>query len=908
MMRTGEGANNFGRHGKLVGAAALMVALLCGQCPAGAQQKPVPVVTGDARVDLLLSRMTLDEKIQLLHGTGEDARTNQGEAGYLGGIERLGIPSLRFADGPPGVLTRVPSAAPTATMGLAATFSRVDARENGRLIAREARSHGIDVVLEPFINIDRDFRWSRGYNTYGEDPLLTGQIGAEFIHGVQGQGVMAQAKHYVAYDTDGSDVHIDPQTLHEIYVAPFADAVDAGVSSVMCSYNKINGVYSCGSATTLNGILREDLGFKGFVTSDWGATHSTDFIKAGLDMEMPGPLPVSWASPQFFFDTPPPAPPTEARTSGVYDAIPEGLPEEQPRSRSDWDEGPKPTTNLKAMVEAGTLDESVIDRAAGRVLVQMERFGLLDNKPRHNITPTAIEADARVIQKTSEDAAVLLKNEGGALPLKPSDLQSIALIGPGARQTIAVGMTGEKAVGLPEREIGTLQALRTDTSTIPGAHISFAVANDMDGVPIPAVNFTHGNSPGLERISKGGTSSVDSQIDFTNKVGRSLPANTSATWSGTLNVSSSGSYRLHLQALGCFSNLVVDGKRVARVGLMWIHGDITQAGQDNILPTTDGLDNDRVELNLAAGPHTISVEVTPDSSNNPTQVRLAWVTPEQQKADYAEAVATASKAKTAIVFAWSRGWPDFALPGNQNQFISDIASVNPNTIVVLNVSQPVALPWLGKVKAVLIMWWPGDEGGWATASVLLGRTNPAGRLPFTWPKRAEDMPAADPAHPERSSKGVDGTTAYSEGIYVGYRWFDHQKTDPLFAFGYGLSYTHFDYSALQVEHATDGGLDVRFKVRNAGTSTGDEVAQVYLSAPEEPPAEAQFAVRALAAFERIHLNPGETRALSVHLPPRRFEYWSVAEGRWQMAWGSRTVAVGASSRDLRLEAPVTMRE
>jgi beta-glucosidase len=192
--------------------------------------------------------------------------------------------------------------------------------------------------------------------------------------------------------------------------------------------------------------------------------------------------------------------------------------------------------------------------------------------------------------------------------------------------------------------------------------------------------------------------------------------------------------------------------------------------------------------------------------------------------------------------------------------------------------------------------------------VLLGRANPAGRLPFTWPQRVEDMPASDPAHPERSTKGVDGKTTYSEGIYVGYRWFDRQKTNPLFPFGYGLSYTHFDYSALRVEHATDGGLDVSFSVKNAGTSAGDEVAQVYLSAPDEPPAGAQFAVRALAAFERIHLNPGETRALSVHLTPRRLQYWSVAEGKWQTAWGRRTVAVGASSRDLRLEMPVTMQE
>ena len=202
--------------------AALIVSALAVRA-----QGAAPQVTGDARVDQLLSRMTLDEKIQLVHGTGEDALTGPGQAGYLEGIPRLGIPSLRLADGPPGVLTRIPAEAPTATMGLAATFSLQDARANGRVVADEARDRGIDVVLQPFINMDRDFRWGRGYNTYGEDPLLTGLMGADFIRGVQGQGIMSQAKHYVAYDTDAPFVIADLQALHEIYVAPFADAVKA---------------------------------------------------------------------------------------------------------------------------------------------------------------------------------------------------------------------------------------------------------------------------------------------------------------------------------------------------------------------------------------------------------------------------------------------------------------------------------------------------------------------------------------------------------------------------------------------------------------------------------------------------------------------------------------------------------
>jgi len=886
-------------------AVAVLAALRC-SCATLAMAQTVPSVTGNPRVDKLLSQMTLEEKIAMVHGTGEDPSTNQGQAGYRAGIPRLGIPSLRLADGPPGVLTRVPSAAPTATMGLAATFSREDAKQNGVLVGREARAHGIDVVLQPFINIDRDVMYSRGYNTYGEDPLLTGQIGAAFIRGVQGLGVMAQAKHYVAYDTDGTDVFVDQQTLHEIYVAPFADAAEADVSSIMCSYNRVNGPYSCGNPETLNEILKKEVGFKGFVTSDWGATHATDFINAGLDMEMPGPLPVSWNGPSYF-ENGTPVPPGPPDPEAAKDATRDGLPEEPAGPPWISQPEPKPATNLRKEVQEGLVTEATITMAAGRVLYQMDRFGLLDGKSKHDITPSAVPENAKIIQETSEDAAVLLKNEGKSLPLKKSDLQSLALIGPGAGQTIAVGMTGEKAVGLPEREIGTLEALKRITGGDGGVKLAYAVANDLTGTPVPPEFLSHDGKPGLERISSGGALlQVDSQINFTKSNGKALPANSTNKWRGTLTIPATGAYRLHLQVLGCFSNLLVDGKRVARVGLNWIHGDVTQAGQDDIMPTTDGLDNLRIELHLSAGPHAISVSTRPDGSNNPVQVRLNWVTPQQQKANYEAAVATAKRARTVVVFAWSRGRPEFALPGDQNKLIEDVAAVNQNTIVVLNVSQPAAMPWLKQVKAVLQMWWPGDEGGWATANILLGKKNPAGRLPFTWARRFEDMPANNPAYPERTKKGVDGKTTFSEGIYVGYRWFDQESIEPLFPFGYGLSYAKFEYSGLRVVPAGDDGVDVSFQVRNSSQVAGDEVPQVYLSAPGDRPAGVRFAVRALAGFDRITLNPAESRTISLHLPPRRFQYWSASSKRWMTATGSRTVYVGASSRDLRLEAPVTI--
>jgi beta-glucosidase len=285
-------------------------------------------------------------------------------------------------------------------------------------------------------------------------------------------------------------------------------------------------------------------------------------------------------------------------------------------------------------------------------------------------------------------------------------------------------------------------------------------------------------------------------------------------------------------------------------------------------------------------------------------VRLNWYTPEQRKADHEAAINAAKRAKVVVVFLWTRLEPVFGLPGEQNQLVEDIAAVNPNTVVVLNTSQPVALPWVDKVKAVLEMWWPGDEGGWSTANILLGKASPAGRLPVTWAKSLSDYAATDPKHPERSKKGVDGKTTYSEGVNVGYRWFDKQNIEPLFAFGHGLSYTTFEYSNLKVAKSSDGGLDVQVAIKNTGSAASDEVPQVYLGAPSQVPDGVQFPPHALVAFERIHLGAGETKNVDLHVAPRQLQYWSTANHQWAIAAGTRTVSVGGSSHDLRLHQPI----
>jgi beta-glucosidase len=867
----------------------------------------VPAEKADeARIDALLGKLTVEEKMDLIRGGVEDPAVYQGQAGYLPGVPRLHIPSLRFADGPPGLLTRVPAQAETATMGVAATFSVKDAEENGAVIGREARSLGIDVVLQPFINIDRDITFARGYNTFGEDPMLTGAMGAAEIRGAQAQGVMAQAKHYVAYDTDSFNVFVDQQTLHEVYTAPFAEAVKAGVSSVMCSYNRLNGPFACGNADTLKTILKGEMGFKGFVTSDWGAVHSVMFINEGLDMEMPGRSPADSpfaAMMHTYYET---APASQKPPAKMNDAVLAGLlgghtPEEPERAR-DMSGFPRDADSktMRDALKDGSITEATITAAARRVLYEIDRFGYLDGKQKHTVTAQDVEQNAAVIRKTAEDAAVLLKNEGGTLPLKEADLASLAMIGPSAGQVAAIGTFGERSGGLTERQVGPVEALR---KTAPTAKVSFAVDDDMTGSPVGAALLSHDGKPGLLRTDAAGKTSVDATLDFTHSNGKALPANGTYTWTGTLTVPSAGDYWMYLQVLGARGVLTIDGKDVGRTGANkgTVHGDVQHATQDNGLPTVDGLDNVRRSVQLSAGPHAITVKASGDTSNHPEQIRLSWMTPEERTRNHQAAIETAKNAHTAVVFLWTRGRPDFALPGEQDKLVEEIAAVNPNTVVVLNTSQPVAMPWLDKVKAVVEMWWPGDEGGWATANVLLGKVNPAGRLPVTWAKRLGDYAANDPAHPERSAKGVDGKTTFSEGVDIGYRWFDKQKIDPLFAFGYGLSYSSFEYSDLRVKKASDDGLDVSVRVKNTGAVAGDEVVQAYLDAPAQQPQGMQFAVRTLGAFDRVTLGAGESKDVTMHVAPRSLEYWSVGENRWVRADG-RVVRVGASSRDLRLSS------
>jgi beta-glucosidase len=872
--------------------------------PAAPSRPRVPGVTGDARADALLARMSLADKLTMLEWI-PDLTLGPGKAATLPGLPRLGIPSLRLATGMPGVATRRTAPAMTAPLGVAATFSERDAQANGTVIGRDARALGEQVVGLPLASVATGPPASGDVTTFGGDPLLTGRLAAAEVRGIQRQGTMAMAGDYAAGDAAAT-------SLHEVYLPPFQAAVRAGLAAVMCAPapGQAGGATPAGLTVPASGpggcadpgmmlqVLRGELGFGGFVSSGWGANPSTLSLNSGLDLDIPAgagaPPPAGGGAPD--------AGATGGGATATGGARPVG--------------GYFAAAAVRAAVANGSLRLATIDRAVGAVLAEMDRFGLL----RHGLRAggqVPVAADERVVQRTSQDAATLLKNDDHALPLTGRDLSSVALIGAGAGQDVVGGTTGPggwDASGYGPSQASPYQALRRDLGNRPGSHLSYSPGDDLTGVPVPASLLSHDGQPGLLRTATqmapaqpavssqqrdsgqpaeaavGGSTAGSSvgqagdvpadgaqqpladqftrpartvpELDNTTADGAALPAGSAHDWSGELTVPQTGTYRLGLALSGAEGAITLDSHTITSSGtgavLIPRHG-ITGPATDSIIPTSDGLDNLSARVRLTAGTHTLNVAEVPDASGRPVQVRLEWVTPADQQARRAAAISAASHARTAVVFAWSTGTGGAPLPDHQDQLIKAVAAVNPDTIVVLQTPGPVALPWFRAVKAVVQMWYPGDPGGAASASVLLGRVNPAGRLPFAWPAK--------------SHSGKRGNV--------------------IFPLGYGLSYTEFGYSGLSVSVPRGGGLTVRFRVTNTGRAAGQEVPQVYLGPPPRR-ASGGPGGRALAAFTRIALRPGQSREVTLRVPGRQLQFWDDTRG-WVTAAGQRLVYVGPSA-------------
>jgi beta-glucosidase len=814
---------------------------------AGAAASGAPVSASS--INDLVGSMTLDEKLAMVSGwpLGHSLAPPQTQrpigVGYLPGVPRLGIPELTFTDGPAGVRITQPTTAMPAPVALAATFSDDLARDYGTVLGNDARARRQDVVFSPMLNTARVPQGGRNFESLGEDPYLTGLLGAAQIEGIQATGTIATAKHLAANSQEENrlevDVSADERTLNEIELRGFETAVTQGrPGSVMCSYSKVNGVFACENPELMQNILRNRWGWSGFVVSDYGANHSgAAAMKAGLDVEFLG-----------------------------VDFL-----------------------TLKASLAAGQLTTATLDAAVGHILGTMQRFGLLAGaRP----VPAFDEAGGATIARTvAERGAVLLRNENDLLPLDQAG--SVAVIGETGRQLLTGGGGSSRVAGVPERLASPLKAL-----TDEGVPTTYAVGHDLEGTTIPAEALTPPSfvpqKNGLLRAGTKGGVQVDPTLDFTGS--RALPAGAAVTWNGSLTAPETGDYLVSVQTTGAIGALFVDGELITGTDV----DDLPQlAGR--LRQTTDGLGNPQVTLQLTQGRHSISVDAAPfpgfspviEKSEGPVQVRLTWVTPAQRRADLAAAVRAARAAHTAVVFAHVEGTegkdrPSLALPDGQDALISAVAAANPRTVVVLNSGYPVLMPWLTSVGAVLDMWYPGQEGGRATSDLLLGKAAPGGRLPVTFPASERQTPVG--GSPSRYP-GVDGVVHYSEGVFSGYRWYDEKNVKPLFPFGFGLSYTSFEYRNLSVRAGATPS--VSFDVTNTGARSGTAVPQVYagrLPVPVDTPPQQ------LAGVDSVVLNPGETRHLTIQLDVHSLSYWNTTEHTWTRAKAQVPIKVAESSR------------
>jgi beta-glucosidase len=770
-------------------------------CPWATSHAPIA-----QRVAQVMAQMTIPNEIDMVEGQG----TTNPYVFYMAGIPSLCIPSLGEEDGPNGVadgltgVTQLP-----AGVALAATFDPSLAGQYGQVVGSEEVGKGASVNLGPTVNIDRDPRWGRSFETYTEDPYLNQALAVSEIDGVQSQGELDQVKHYDAYNqetyrnTPADDDIVSDRVLQEIYMPAFQAAVqDAGAASVMCAYSYINGDAACNNAYTETNVLRDQWDFPGFVTSDYGALHGTDGAVDGTDQEQP-------------FNTNFGAP-------------------------------------LETAVENGTIPRSVLNTMVQRILTEMFRFNLIA-KPLTGTTSATVTTPAHQAVGTdvAETGTTLLKNSGSVLPLSASRGGNVAVIGPAASASVTYGGGGSAAV-LPSATVSPLQGLQAAAGAGTSVSYTQGLPTDTSLPAIPAADL----SPAYAATPFGGT------------------------YTGTLTAPETGTYVLAItNDCGCYTPtyLTLNGKQII----------------DN--PSTPPVHTYSVAVNLTAG-QTYTLGISGDSD------ALTWGTPSALAPGLAQAAAAAKAAKTAVVVvnddteSEATDRLSLNLPSAQDELIATVAAANPHTVVVINAGAPVVMPWLNQVAGVVDAWYPGQSSGTALASVLYGQTNPSGHLPVTFPQNLSQVPASTTAQ----FPGNGTTVQYSEGLDVGYRWYNAQDIQPLFPFGYGLSYTSFRYSGLQVTPAVQGTQDVRVTatVTNTGHRSGADVAQLYVTFPAsagEPP-------RQLKGFQRVNLRPGQSERVRFTLTPADLSWFdtsapgaSATGGGWSQSAGGYQVYVGDSS-------------
>jgi beta-glucosidase len=704
---------------------------------------------------------------------------------YMAAQPSLCIPAIGLEDGPLGVgdgLTGVTQLPSGAS--LAATFDTSLASRYGAVIGQEEWGKGAAVNLGPTVNILRDPRWGRSFEAFTEDPFLNAALAVHEIGGVQAQGEMSQVKHFAAYnqETNRNTPADDVIVSNRTLHEIYLPAFEQAVTQA-----KVASVMCAYSV--INGNF----------------ACQNPYLETRV-------LKQRWGFPGFV---------TSDYT--YFGAA------------------------LQADVENGTIPRSVVDNMVSRIATEMFRFGIF-NHPPTGTTSASVTTPAHqaVSEHVAEEGTVLLKNDGGVLPLPAGRAGTVAVIGPAASAAPTPTGGGSAFVTAPF-SVTPLQGLQAAAG--PGTSVVYQQGLPTDtslpAIPAPAL------SPAYAPTPLGGS------------------------YTGTLTAPETGTYVLAItNPCGCYNatTLSLDGTEILSN------------------PSTPPVHTYSAAVQLQAG-HTYQIQISGNSS------ALTWATPSALAPGISQAAAAARSARVAVVVVSddteteAADRPDLSLPSAQDELISAVAAANPHTVVVIDAGAPVAMPWLGQVAAVVDAWYPGESNGTALASVLYGATDPSGHLPVTFPQSLSQVPASTPAQ----FPGVGGKVLYSEGIDVGYRWYDARNLTPLFPFGYGLSYTSFAFSDLRVtppQLAGRGALvKVTARVTNTGRVAGSEVAQLYL----DDPADAGEPPRQLKGFQRVALGPGQSGVVSFTLDAHDLSYWNDAANGWVVPPGGFRIYVGDSS-------------
>lgn len=801
----------------------------------------------------LINKLTTEEKITLLSGA---------DAWHTCEIERLNIPSLKMSDGPNGVRGDGKSGKASAcfpcAISVGSTWNMGLIYKLGEELAEEAKIKNVDVLLGPTINIHRHPLGGRHFECFSEDPFLTGKIAINYVKGVQSKDVAACLKHFVGNDTEferySVSSNIDEKTLREIYLLPFDMAInEANAQVVMSAYNKLDNIYCSSHKNLLVDILKDEWGFSGYVVSDWGAaTETIENAIGGLDLEMPGPA-KSWGS-------------------NLLDAV----------------------NNKDVPIEC-------IDDKVKRILNVMnftKRF-----EKNSNIKEQTRENDSqrKLLKQAAQEGVVLLKNEG-VLPLN-KDISSLGIIGPNAKKAQIIG--GGSATLVPYHESHPIEALtnclskNTTIKYSKGCHTYRY---------LPEINssLTKENGFLVEYfdMAKGSESLISSKILKGSKfwifegfakdiIGGKNRPDVLVKFSCRYTPDISGEHEFEIFAIGK-SKLLINGEEIIDNWTNPIPGDAFFAHGTKPQRGSEFLEENKE----------YKIEIQYKFEGNFPAIYIGCQPPDKINL-FDEALNIAKEVDQVILIVGTNSdWEtegndrtDFNLPGMQNQLIEEIIDINPNTVVVLNTGSPVNMPWANKAKSIIQSWYAGQEYGEALAEILIGKFNPSGKLPTTFPIRIEDTPAF------KHYPGKDLQMNYDEKLFVGYKWYDREKIKTLFPFGHGLSYTQFKYSDLKVEALNNNNFVCSYRVTNTGKQAGDEISQCYISFKDHKKSDPY---KKLQGFDKTLIEPGETKEIQIKIESKSFKTWNISKHNWVIEKGVYEILIGASSEDIRLRDEIIL--